>query len=95
MTAAPALDERTDTTTETDEQRPWSVLLWDDPVNDMSYVTYVLAKVFGYDREQAAQVMLEAHTKGKAQAWSGERAEAEGHVRALHGWKLQATLEQA
>ncbi len=75
-----------------DIDTPWTVLLWDDPVNDMRYVTYVLTQVFGFDSDRAAQVMLEAHTSGKAPVWSGERHEAEGKVSELHQWKLQASM---
>jgi ATP-dependent Clp protease adaptor protein ClpS len=81
-----------ETANETDE--PWAVLLWDDPVNDMAYVTFVLSKVFEYGRERASQIMLEAHTNGRARVWSGERHEAEEKATALHSWKLQATLER-
>jgi ATP-dependent Clp protease adaptor protein ClpS len=79
-----------ETANETDE--PWAVLLWDDPVNDMAYVTFVLSKVFEYGRERASQIMLEAHTNGRARVWSGERHEEK--ATALHSWKLQATLER-
>lgn len=75
-----------------DIDTPWTVLLWDDPVNEMQYVTYVLTQVFAFDSERAARVMLEAHTNGKAPVWSGERHEAEGKVSMLHQWKLQASL---
>jgi ATP-dependent Clp protease adaptor protein ClpS len=90
MLAQPEIIE--ETTQQLDD--PWTVLLWDDPVNDMAYVTFVLAKVFEYGRERASQIMLEAHTNGKARVWSGERHEAEAKATALHSWKLQATLER-
>jgi ATP-dependent Clp protease adaptor protein ClpS len=60
----------------------------------MAYVTFVLAQVFQYDREKASQIMLEAHTNGRARAWVGERDQAEMRATQLHGWKLQATLER-
>jgi ATP-dependent Clp protease adaptor protein ClpS len=80
--------------TEQQLEDPWAVMLWDDPVNDMAYVTFVLAQVFQYDREKASKIMLEAHTKGRARTWVGERNEAEQKATALHSWKLQATLER-
>jgi ATP-dependent Clp protease adaptor protein ClpS len=90
MIAEPEIEERVESSLED----PWAVMLWDDPVNDMAYVTFVLAKVLGMDREKASQVMLEAHTNGRARAWVGERHEAEAKATELHGWKLQATLER-
>lgn len=79
---------------ETAIEEPWSVLLWDDPVNTMEFVARVLSKVFGYDAEKARSVMLAAHENGKTAAWSGEREKAEGFCRELHGWGLQASLEK-
>lgn len=90
MLAEPEIEEKT----ESGLDEPWTVLLWDDPVNDMAYVTFVLASVLGMGREKASQVMLEAHTNGRARAWTGERHEAEAKATALHEWKLQATLER-
>ena len=91
------MSTQTATIEETEHQTdtPWAVLLWDDPVNDMAYVSYVLAQVFQYNSKKASQIMLEAHTNGKARAWSGERHDAEAKVAELHQWKLQATLERA
>jgi ATP-dependent Clp protease adaptor protein ClpS len=83
-----------DTTVSLDQDRPWQVLLWDDPVNTMAYVTRVLRVVFDFTKEQAAQIMLTAHTHGKAAVWSGGRDEAEAYVYQLHRHTLNATLEQ-
>lgn len=90
MLAEPKIDVET----EQQLEDPWAVMLWDDPVNDMAYVTFVLAQVFQYDREKASKIMLEAHTNGRARTWVGERNEAEQKATALHSWKLQATLER-
>ena len=73
---------------------PWVVLLWNDPVNTMEYVSKAVCRVFSYTAAQAERVMLAAHQAGKAPAWTGEREVAEQHCRALHGWGLQATLQK-
>lgn len=72
----------------------WAVVLWNDPVNTMEYVSRVLCKSFGYTKAKAEEIMLAAHENGRATAWAGEQAEAESHCRALHGWGLQATLQK-
>ncbi|MGV3016792.1 ATP-dependent Clp protease adapter ClpS [Rothia sp. 88186D007BW] len=74
---------------------PWVVIVWDDPVNLMSFVTYVLRTQFGYSTEKAHQLMMQVHTEGKATVFSGSKEEAERHTTALHTWGLWATIEQA
>ena len=65
-TIAPAeVDKPTDEDAP-DEDRPWQVIVWNDPINLMSYVTFVLQKLFGYSREKATKLMMDVHTKGKA-----------------------------
>jgi ATP-dependent Clp protease adaptor protein ClpS len=81
-----------ETTTELDI--PWNVVVHNDPVNLMSYVTMVFQKVFGYSREKARQHMLEVHYKGRSIVWSGARERAEFYVQQLHGYLLLATLEK-
>jgi ATP-dependent Clp protease adaptor protein ClpS len=71
---------------------PWLVIVWDDPVNLMSYVSYVFRSYFGFSREKAEQLMLQVHTEGRAAVASGNREQMERHVEALHGYGLQATL---
>ena len=78
--------------TESDVATPWDVLLWDDPVNTMEYVSKVLRKVFALSKEKAERLMMEAHTHGKTAAWSGEKSQAESYCMQLHGWGLNATL---
>lgn len=78
----------------TEAVEPWSVLLWNDPVNTMEYVSRVLCKVVKVTRERADEIMQTAHTNGRAVAWSGEKTDAETLCRELHGWGLQATLER-
>ena len=75
-------------------QQPWKTLLWDDPVNTMGQVIFVLTKELGMQRLQAEAAMFEAHTNGKAVVYSGEREEAERRALLLFKWLLQATVEQ-
>ena len=75
------------------EDRPWVVIVWNDPINLMSYVTFVLQKLFGYDLEKATALMLDVHHKGKAVVASGIREQSELHVFRLHEHGLWATLE--
>ena len=76
-----------------DPDRPWVVIVWNDPINLMSYVTYVLQKLFGYSREKATKLMLDVHHKGKAVVSSGTRERAELDVFRLHEHGLWATME--
>jgi ATP-dependent Clp protease adaptor protein ClpS len=86
---------------ETDTRRlvapdiPWVTLVWDDPVNLMSYVSYVFRTYFGFDRAEAERLMLQVHTKGKAVVATGARERMEMHVEALHGFGLWATVSKA
>lgn len=77
-----------------DLDTPWVVLVWNDPINLMSYVTFVLQKLFGYSREKAEQLMWDVHTKGKAVVSSGSREKAEMDVFRLHEHGLWATMQQ-
>ncbi|MCD5345598.1 ATP-dependent Clp protease adapter ClpS [Agromyces sp. S2-1-8] len=71
---------------------PWRVIVWDDPVNLMSYVSYVFRSYFGYPRDEAERLMLRVHTEGRAVVASGNREAMEHHVHAMHGYGLQATV---
>jgi ATP-dependent Clp protease adaptor protein ClpS len=73
---------------------PWQVVVHNDPVNLMSYVTMVFQRVFGYPREKAERHMLEVHHNGRSILWSGMRERAELYVQQLHGYLLLATLEK-
>ena len=73
---------------------PWITLVWNDPVNLMSYVTYVFQKLFGYSREKATELMLDVHQEGRAVVSNGTREEMERDVGAMHGYGLWATLQQ-
>ena len=77
-----------------DEDRPWVVIVWNDPVNLMTYVTYVFQKLFGYDRATAEKLMLQVHNEGKAVVSNGTREKAELDVARLHAHGLWATLQQ-
>jgi ATP-dependent Clp protease adaptor protein ClpS len=75
-------------------ETPWNVVVLDDPVNLMGYVTAVFEKVLQMNREKAERHMYEVHTKGKSIVWSGNREKAELYVQQLHAYLLQAKLEK-
>lgn len=83
------------TSTEVAVDRPWSVVVLNDPVNLMSYVVMVFRRVFGYDRERAARHMMEVHQDGRSVLWTGELEKAENYVYQLQQWQLNAILEQS
>ena len=94
MSTAPVeVDEPTSDTT-VDIDSPWVVLVWNDPINLMSYVTLVLQKVFGYSREKATGMMLDVHQKGRAVVSNGDREKAELDVFRLHEYGLWATMQK-
>ncbi len=92
-TAEPTIEKETRSEEELD--LPWQVVVHNDPVNLMSYVTMVFQRVFGYPRERAERHMLEVHHNGRSILWSGMRERAELYVQQLHGYLLLATLEKA
>lgn len=73
---------------------PWVTIVWDDPVNLMSYVTYVFMELFGYSKERATELMLKVHHEGKAVVSTGSREEMEHDVARLHEYGLWATLQR-
>ncbi|MPZ83647.1 MAG: ATP-dependent Clp protease adapter ClpS [Actinophytocola sp.] len=75
------------------EDKPWQTIVWNDPVNLMSYVTFVFQKLFGYSREQATKLMLDVHHKGRALVSSGSKEKVEGDVAKLHAAGLWATMQ--
>ncbi len=79
---------------EPEYERPWVVIVWNDPINLMSYVTLVFQKLFGYSLEKATRLMLQVHHEGKAVVSSGEREKAELDVARLHAHGLWATMQQ-
>lgn len=88
-----ALEERRDVDERTATERPWLVVVWNDPVNLMTYVTFVFQKLFGFSHEKATALMLDVHYKGRAIVASGTRERAEHDVARLHRYGLLATLE--
>ncbi|MDT9591973.1 ATP-dependent Clp protease adapter ClpS [Nocardioides zeae] len=74
---------------------PWVTLVWDDPVNLMSYVTYVFTTYFGYSKKQAERLMLEVHNDGRSVVSTGTREEMERDVQAMHEYGLWATMERS
>lgn len=91
---APVEVDEPDTGTDTDADTPWVVLVWNDPINLMSYVTFVLQKLFGYSQDKATKMMLDVHHKGRAVVSQGEREKAELDVFRLHEHGLWATMQQ-
>ncbi len=89
---APTLDEEIRSADDVD--LPWQVVVHNDPVNLMTYVTMVFQKVFGFTRERAEKHMLEVHHQGRSILWSGVRERAELYVQQLHGYLLLATIER-
>lgn len=77
-----------------DPDRPWITIVWNDPINLMSYVTHVFMTVFGYPKARAEKLMLDVHNRGRAVVSSGTRERMELDVATLHGYGLWATLEQ-
>jgi len=93
VSAAPAEVQLPSTDDDVEADRPWIVIVWNDPINLMSYVTFVLQKLFGYDLDKATLLMLDVHQKGRAVVASGTREQSELHVFRLHEHGLWATLE--
>ena len=91
---APAQLDRPETDEVTTPDRPWITLVWNDPVNLMSYVTHVLMELFGYSRSKAHELMLDVHHKGRAVVSSGTREQMELDVARCHAKGLWATLQQ-
>src|SRR5215472_17443020 len=89
---APAIEK--ETRAEEALDLPWYVVVHNDPVNLMSYVTMVFQRVFGYPRDKAEKHMLEVHHRGRSILWSGMREPAELYVQQLHSYLLLATLEK-
>jgi ATP-dependent Clp protease adaptor protein ClpS len=92
--AAPMEAEVAEADADVDVDRPWVVIVWNDPINLMSYVTFVFQKLFGYSRAKAEKLMMEVHTRGRAVVSTGPRERAEMHVYRLHEHGLWATLQQ-
>jgi ATP-dependent Clp protease adaptor protein ClpS len=93
---APVEVEPTTTTDETVQTaKPWVTIVWNDPVNLMSYVTFVFQTYFGYPRKKAEKLMMEVHRDGRSVVSTGSREEMERDVQAMHEYGLWATLQKA
>ena len=91
-TESPSIEQEHRTREELD--LPWQVVVHNDPINLMTYVTMVFQRVFGFNREKAEKHMLEVHRQGRSIVWTGLRERAELYVQQLHGYLLLATLER-
>ena len=95
--AGPLAPQRTPESTvseENDLDRPWVTVVWDDPVNLMTYVTFVLQELFGYDEAKATKLMLQVHHEGKAIVSSGPRERMEHDTSRLHAYGLWASYQR-
>lgn len=91
----PRIAERAQPTLSAVSDTPWVAIVWNDPVNLMSYVSYVFRSYFGYTAVEAERLMLAVHLEGKAVVASGTREEMERHVEAMHDYGLWATLAKS
>jgi ATP-dependent Clp protease adaptor protein ClpS len=91
---APVIVDEPDVEELVGTDRPWLVIVWNDPVNLMDYVVFVFQKLFGYSREKATELMLEVHHDGKSVVSHGTREKAEMDVARLHAHGLWATMER-
>lgn len=91
----PQIDESTRVREAIALDRPWVTVVWDDPVNLMSYVAYVFRSYFGVTAAEAERLMLQVHNNGRAIVATGDRESMERHVEAMHGYGLWATLDRA
>jgi ATP-dependent Clp protease adaptor protein ClpS len=94
VSIAPADLSRTEIAEDLSLDRPWITLVWNDPVNLMSYVTYVFQTYFGYSLEKSEKLMLDVHQKGRAVVSNGAREKMERDTEALQGYGLWATLQR-
>ena len=93
-TAAPVEVEAPREVEDFEHDRPWIVVVWNDPINLMSYVTLVFQKLFGYSLAEATKLMLQVHNDGKAVVSSGNREKSEHDVARLHAYGLWATMQR-
>ena len=94
MSIAPVEQESVSSLEETELDVPWITLVWNDPVNLMSYVTFVFQSYFGYPKAKAERLMLDVHTKGRAVVSTGTRERMETDTEALQGYGLWATFQK-
>ena len=89
----PGVLEQEAVETQTRLAPPWNVIVHDDPITLMVYVTMVFQRVFGYSHDKAYRLMMEVHTEGRSVVWTGPRENAETYVQKLHSQQLLATME--
>jgi ATP-dependent Clp protease adaptor protein ClpS len=94
VSAAPAEVQQAESSTDAVLDTPWVTIVWNDPVNLMSYVTYVFQTVFGYAKPKAEKLMLDVHHKGRAVVSAGAREAMERDAETLHGYGLWATVSR-
>ena len=95
MLATPEIDEHLDIHEQEQTVRPWQTVVWNDPVNLMSYVTHVFREYFGLPRATAERLMLAVHNEGRAVVAEGPREQMELHVQAMHDYGLWATVSRS
>jgi ATP-dependent Clp protease adaptor protein ClpS len=95
VTTAPTELEEPEVVEVVKPELPWVTIVWNDPINLMSYVAFVFRNYFGYSEAKAEKLMMDVHRKGKATVSSGSREEMERDVEAMHSYGLWATLEKA
>ncbi|MGH2650945.1 MAG: ATP-dependent Clp protease adapter ClpS [Actinomycetota bacterium] len=94
MATAPVEVDRPTDERDVEPDVPWVVVVWNDPINLMSYVVYVFQKLFGYSRDKATKLMLDVHQKGRAAVSHGAREKCEFDVARLHAHGLWATMQK-
>ncbi|MEO5877090.1 MAG: ATP-dependent Clp protease adapter ClpS [Streptosporangiaceae bacterium] len=94
MSTAPVELDQPTSETDVRPDLPWLTIVWNDPINLMSYVTYVFQAVFGFGKGKAEKLMMDVHEKGRAVVASGAREEMERHVEVLHSYGLWATVKR-
>ena len=93
MSTDPAVLDRPEAVEDQSTDRPWTTVVWNDPINLMSYVAYVFQSYFGYSKEKAHKLMLDVHQAGRATVSSGTREEMERDASAMHSYGLWATVQ--
>ncbi|MGR4008970.1 ATP-dependent Clp protease adapter ClpS [Leucobacter sp. 1207-22] len=94
MVAIAERSASTQDTAQVDPEQPWQTIVWDDPINLMSYVSYVFRSYFGFSQDHAEELMLKVHNDGRAAVAEGSREAMELHVEAMHGYGLSATVHK-
>ena len=95
MPTTPGVIHIEETETKTALDVPWNVIVLNDPINLMNYVTMVFMRVFGYPHDRAQRHMLEVHRQGRSLVWTGGREQAEHYVHQLHSYQLLAHMEKS